>query len=253
MRRALQDDHDLILLDRWPQRVDVGTPVQADITDWRTVRSCLEPHGPIDALIHLAFARTYDELAPEDQSVLHLDVTARGTWIALNEAHRLGAGLCVFASSLSVYGHIDRSAPLDETVDPFTFDSADDYGLSKLLAEDIVHHFVARRGMRGIVLRLAAVHEPGVMERRGTHVDDVAAAFRLALESDIAGFEVFNLTPDNPGWAVSNAKAKLVLGWTPKHTFEDRPELASWNQPPQPPPEAIGPPMGAIGDEAGNG
>jgi nucleoside-diphosphate-sugar epimerase len=204
----------------------------------------------LDAVVHLAFARTYDELTPEENSTLQLDVTVRGTWVVLNEAQRLDASLCVFASSLSVYGHIDLADPLDETVDPFSFDHADDYGLAKLLAETVVRHFVVRRGMRGIVLRLAAVHEPGVMERRGTHIDDVGAAFRLAVQSDLEGFEVFNLAPDNPGWAVSNQKAKSKLGWKPSHVFEDRPDLASWNQAAQPPPDAIGPPLGAIGGEA---
>ncbi len=250
VRRVLSDDHELVLLDRWPQKPDVGVSVQADLTDWRSVRSALEPHAPLDGVVHLAFARTYDELTPEDNAALQLDVTVRGTWVVLNEAERLGATLCVFASSLSVYGHIDLAQPLDETDDPFSFDRADDYGLAKLLAETIVHHFVVRRGMRGIVLRLAAVHEPGVMERRGTHVDDIAAAFRLALERDIHGFEVFNLVPDNPGWAVSNQKARSMLGWKPSHVFERRPDLANWDQPPQPPPDATGPPLGAIGREA---
>ncbi len=249
-RRALANEHELFLLDRWPQRTSVGVPIQADITDWMSVRSALEPHAPFDAVVHLAFARTYDELSSEEQALLQLDVTAKGTWIVLNELIRLGARTCVFTSSFSVYGHRDVAAPLDETVDPFTFENVDDYGLAKTLAEQVVRHFAVRRGMRGIVLRLAAVHEPDVMERRGTHVDDVAEAIRLALLSEIDCYEAINLAPDNPGWGASNEKAKRLLGWSPQHRFEKRPELENWNQPPQPPPDATGPPLDPKGDEA---
>jgi UDP-glucose 4-epimerase len=249
-RDALAADHELLLLDRWPQQQTDGVPIQADITDWRPVRDALEPHGPIDAVVHLAFARTYDELTAEEQAILQFDVTARGTWIVLHEAQRLGAQRCVFASSLSVYGHRDVADALDETDDPFTFTNVDDYGLAKTLAENVVRHFAARRGMRAVVLRLAAVHAPGVMERRGTHVEDVADAIRRSLTFDGEPFDVFNLVPDNPEWGASNTKAKTLLGWHPQHTFDRRPELANWDQPPQPPPDATGPPIGAIGSEA---
>lgn len=248
VRRALAPEHDLVLLDRWPQRTGVGIPVQADVTNWRLVREALEPLAPLDAVVHLAFARAYTELAPEEQALLQFDVTVKGTWIILNEALRLGARLGVFASSLSVFGRIGETA-VDEDTDPFAFTGADDYGLAKTMAECVVRHFAVRRGMRAIVLRLSAVHEPGIMERRGTHVDDIGEGFRLALLADVDGFELVNLVPDNPGSRVSNDKAKRLLGWRPRHTFDKRPDLEDWSQPPQPPPDAVGAPLGAVGRE----
>lgn len=81
------------------------------------------------------------------------------------------------------------------------------------------------------------------MRRRGTHVEDIARAFRLALTAPIDGYEAINLVPDNPGWRWSNEKAKRILGWQPQHRFDTRPELEDWSQPPEPPSDAHGPPL----------
>jgi uronate dehydrogenase len=234
VRRALADEHDLVLLDRRPVP-DVVSSVQVDIRDWRVLRQTLEAHKPLDAIIHLVYAPENLTLASEEQTLRQFDVSVRGTWAVLQEAHRNGASRCVYSSSMSVFGSL-RHGPYFDDSDPWNSSDIDEYGLAKLLGEDVVHWFALTKRMTGISLRLYGVHEPGVMERRGTHADDVGMAFKLALDAKIDSYEAINLTPDNPLLGISNGKAREILGWRPSHTFESPPRLDHWTLIPDEPP-----------------
>jgi nucleoside-diphosphate-sugar epimerase len=240
---ALAGEHDLVLLDRRPLGVAGTSSVQVDVRDWRSVRGALEPFAPVDALVSTVYAPTNFELGAEDNAVRQFDVTVKGTWILLEESARVGAKRFIYISTGNAYGGLRPGRTYTEDVDPLKnpdLDSAWPYGLCKLLAEHTLEQFCHTRGVSGISLRLGSVHAPGVMERRGIHVEDVAAAVRLALVVDTGTYEMMNLTSDTPrAWTVPNAKAKRQLGWEPKHDFEWRPELEDWSQPSDPPPDAL--------------
>jgi nucleoside-diphosphate-sugar epimerase len=241
--RRLAEEHDLVLLDRRP--LDVGLPsVQVDVRDWRKVRAALEPLAPIDAVVSTVYAPTNFDLGQEDNGVRQFDVTVKGTWILLEESHRIGMRRFIYVSTGNAYGGFEDGATYTEDLDPLknpVRDGAWPYGLCKLLAEHMLEQFCHVHGVTGVALRLASVHSPGVMERRGIHVDDIAEAVRLALAADTGAFEVFNLACDSPrgNHSLPNAKAKRVLGWKPQHDFEWKPELENWWQPSDPPPDAL--------------
>lgn len=240
---ALVGEHDVVVLDRRPCDIAGTTSVQVDVRDWRGVRDALGPFAPIDALVSTVYAPTSFDMGAEDNAVRQFDVTVKGTWILLEEAARVGAKRIVYVSTCNAYGGLRPGATYTEEVDPLTnpdIDVAWPYGLTKLLAEHIVQQFCWTHDCTGISLRLGSVHSPGVMERRGIHVEDIASAVRLALVTDTGTYDVVNLTCDTPRLVTApNDKAKRLLGWDPKHDFEFRPELEDWSQPNDPPADAL--------------
>jgi len=232
LSQRLSTEHVLVRLDYRPLPADDIAAVQADLCDWRQIRAALAPHAPLDAVVHLAYAATDPELAWEDQAIQQFEMTVRGTWVTLVEAHRLGARRFLYASSLNVYGDLQHG-PYPEHFDVLRApqrDPADPYGTCKYLAEQLMARFCATRGCSGLAFRLDAVHAPGVMERRGVHVDDIAEAFTRALVVSLDGFDVVNLVADPTRHGAPNEKIQELLGWTPRHVFTHRPDLEDWLQ-----------------------
>lgn len=189
----LAKEHALALLDRRPLHIAGTASMQVDVRDWRSVRGSLRSVAPIDAAVSMVYAPTNLEIGPEDNGVRQFDVTVKGTWILLEECLQAGARRFVYVSTCNAYGGLREGRRYTEDVDPLTNpdrDMAWPYGLCKLLAEHTVEQFCHTHAMTGISLRLGSVHSPGVMERRGIHVDDIADAVRLALAADTGTYEV---------------------------------------------------------------
>jgi nucleoside-diphosphate-sugar epimerase len=140
-----------------------------------------------------------------------------------------------------VYGDLTRGEHLedDNLFANATVDVAEPYGLAKRIAEQLFEYASATRGATGVALRIDSLHVPGIMERRGIHVDDIAKAIHLALTAPLSGFHILNLTADPHRNHAPNDAARALLGWEPDHVFELRPDLEDWTQP-------MSPPLGAL-------
>lgn len=176
----------------------------------------------MDAIVHVAAAANIHAGPPERI----LELNAMGTWRVLEAARLAGVRRVVLCSTDSVMGNtvwqdhlwLPERLPVDED---HPLAPADPYGLSKLMAEQAGRAY-ARRGLRVIALRPVFILFPSMMgEVRARHADpagyrgpcagghapagggflwhhvdprDVAEAVRLALRSEIAGFEAFYLS-----------------------------------------------------------
>lgn len=191
------------------------------------------------------------------------------TYNVFEAAAALGVGRVVYASSMSVLGYPfyhqhfqPKYAPIDEAHPPLPQDS---YALSKYLGEEIAQAFVRRGGLAAISLRLTWVHTPesfrelipplwddpdlaAAAPNLWVYIDtrDVAQAFRLALESELAGHHPFFISAANsfmktptadllrryypqteirPGVTghqsvISSAKAEQMLGFKAHYSWE---------------------------------
>ena len=234
------------------------------VTDYDAFKAAVEG---CDALIHLA---NIAGPTPEDDrpDVFANNITAN--YNAMLIAGQLGLRRLVMASSVCALGYSyahnmvpPAYFPIDEGT-PATPDNS--YGISKILTERMAERMVQRFPFMSIaLLRITMVVEPPMYrlmnlpqyldEERlwahnmATYVDarDSAVAFRLALEADLQGAEVFYICnpdgfsnldtrqmlakyfPNSPlrapigprDAAESSAKAARVLGWTPKHNWRD--------------------------------
>jgi nucleoside-diphosphate-sugar epimerase len=183
-----------------------------------------------DALVHLArirFPYTETGFDPAKQRWEFTDlagdverfkqnVTVTNNVLAAAQACGIRRVVC--GSSLAVYGLYYPTSlllpdylPIDEAHPRLP---QDPYGLTKLVGEQLCDALAARSGAQVASLRLAGVyteaHRPMLLERkkdplvRGTgalwsYIDarDAARACRLALETDFAGHQAFNIcAPD---------------------------------------------------------
>jgi UDP-glucose 4-epimerase len=141
-----------------------------------------------------------------------LDVNVYGTCRVLDAARGKAAAVIV-ASTFEVYGE-PHALPIDEDHPTFPLN---DYGVTKLSAEDHAFAFAEEEHIRVVCLRMPAVYGPGektprllpnsiakvargeapVIEGDGgdlrdfLYVDDAALAFALAAESNVRG--IFNV------------------------------------------------------------
>ena len=181
-----------------------------------------------DAVVHLA--ALVDVAASVSDPFSDFEVNALGTINVLEAARRAGVEKVAYASSAAVYGN-PVALPISEGQQPAPLSP---YGLSKLTAEKYVLLYNQLYGMENTALRLFNVYgegqnanspysgvitkfseaidsnrQPiiygdGEQTRDFVHVDDVAAAFCLALDSH--GFE----TPINIASGTETAVLDLL-------------------------------------------
>ncbi len=208
--------HTVRALDRRAMSPEVraaAEPVYADMTD---ALCLLNAASGCDAIAHLAAIPAPH--APADE-VLRLNVI--GTQNALEAAHAHDIPRVVLTSSVGALGFSFPKHPC--LPDYLPVDIAhprrpqDSYGLSKLMNEESAHAMTRLTGMTTIVLRPPAVWDLDRAKRHGwlqraldntgeerdpslwgyIDVHDQAAAFRLALESDLSGHHVFYTMADD--------------------------------------------------------
>jgi nucleoside-diphosphate-sugar epimerase len=259
--------HEVFGIDVSP-RAGAAVPVHVgDVRDPFTVHRAMDAFGgPPDALVHLA-NHTNSNVAPEE-TVLRENV-AMNTSTMLG-AIRAGTGRIVFISSVQAFlGGINRGfkggpptypdrLPVDERCAARPMNS---YGLSKLMTEQILSHLVDgerfETACSAASLRLPyilneqsfawATDKTGPTDYRWggpevfayIHVDDAAAAVRMAVETEATGHEVFWVAAPDPrpaesvgalvdryysevagaaeakarGSLVDTSKAQRLLGW----------------------------------------
>jgi len=210
--------HTVKALDRRPMPKEVRLVAETVYADMTESLSLLSAAAGCDAIAHIAAIPAPH--APADE-VLRLNVI--GTQNALEAAHAHDIPRVVLTSSVGALGFSFPKHPC--LPDYLPIDTAhprrpqDIYGLSKLMNEESAHAMTRLTGMTTIVLRPPAVWDlehakrhgwlQRALERKGDERDnslwgyidvhDQAAAFRLALESDLSGHHVFYTMADDLG------------------------------------------------------
>lgn len=220
--------------------------------------------GDLDAVIHLA-AISHPKACDGDPAQAFA-VNVNGTYNVLRMALESGAKKVVFASSAHVYDIPPKYLPTDEQ-HPLRLNNT--YTTTKILGEQLCQLFYENHGLSYTVLRLYNAYGPGqgpgyfipdMIEKAKSgrislagsttkdfvHVEDVARAFVLALETPFVGpinigtgvetalggvtaliSTFFDTKIDSvaiSNWTrmcANNSRAKRVLGWEPSITLEE--------------------------------
>lgn len=140
-------------------------------------------------------------------------IRTEGTRNLVAAAKAAGAGRLVAQSIAWAYQPGDT--PYLET-HPLDVEAQGSRGISVGGVVVLEQQVLGAPNLRGTVLRYGQLYGPGTGTDEPTgaspvHVQAAARAALLALESEQHG--IFNITNDNP--AVSNEKAKRLLGWSP--------------------------------------
>lgn len=187
--------------------------VEADIRDYDALRGAFDS-GEFDCIVHLA-ARA--GVRPSlTQPRLYVETNINGTMNLLELARDHGIKQFVFGSSSSVYG-TNEKVPFAED-DPI-FNPISPYAATKAAGELLCHTYSHLHDMRIVCLRFftvygarqrpdLAIHKftklissgqpvplfgDGTTRRDYTHVDDIIAGVRAAIDYDQSKFEIINL------------------------------------------------------------
>ena len=206
-----------------------------DIMDAQAWGRALED---VEAVVHLAGASS------NVPGVFETNVTS--TRLMAQACNDMGVSSIVFASSSCVLGHCDRQGnpPFELDYLPVNEDHplkpCSDYGLSKLVAEQVLHAAARSSGMRVVALRLAfvlledAAHvqawrqfdEPWHVAHLWAYVyvQDCARAFRLAMEASLeTPFQAMYISADDtlsddPTSTLIQRHYPVVCRWTDSPT-----------------------------------
>lgn len=196
--RLLADDYELIGLDLLP---GPRTTVTGSVTERERLFELLRG---VDAVIHTAALHArHRETHSASQFV---DVNVQGTLNLLEAAAANGVRRVVYTSTTSLYGQAmqpqgGQAVWVDEVLTPRPRDI---YDVTKIAAEGLCQISAQGGGPACISLRVSRFFPEPARETavyrayRGLDVRDAAAAHRLALKSELPGYEVFNIAAKSP-------------------------------------------------------
>jgi nucleoside-diphosphate-sugar epimerase len=218
---------------------------ETDILDLGGVRAALAGQ---EALIHLAGID--DGNAPHDKA--YVETNIQGAWNVFHAAEEAGLRKLVVASSTATLGigreRMPDYLPVDEG---HPLRTTGTYGLSKEVIETLARHFVRRGRLNIVCLRPTLIVRPereaailaqlalpdpdseppqgrlgadgvapyGALSATRTYVrsQDAARAFRIALDHDGEGFDVFNVSAaDSIGRVETLERLRAVYGRLPE-------------------------------------
>lgn len=201
-----EQGHSVRIIDIAPPPLGVNAEfVRASVLDLPRLQRLV---AGADAIVHLA--ALVDVNASMQDPFSDFQVNATGTLNVLEAARHSGVEKVAYASSAAVYGN-PQSVPIDEThpTSPLS-----PYGLSKLTAERYVLLYNSLYGMKNTALRMfnvfgrgqsafspysgvitkfadairegkqPIIYGNGEQTRDFVHVDDVSAAFSMALDGN---------------------------------------------------------------------
>ncbi len=230
--------------------LDIKAPSQdlpyfeTDILDLGSVRAALAGQ---DAMIHLAGIDDGNAEADKD----YFETNVQGAWNVLHAAEEAGLRKVVVASSTAALGigrdRMPDYLPVDEG---HPLRTTGTYGLSKEAIETVARHFVRRGRLDIVCLRPTLIVRPereaailaqleladpdsdppdgalgagvapyGALSATRTYVrsKDAARCFRMALDHDGAGFDVFNVSAvDSIGREETLKRLEAVYGRLPE-------------------------------------
>ncbi len=225
---------------------DAAKLLEGDIRD---LEFMVEAFEGCDAIVHLAALPGLVKCRERPEEAASINVY--GTYNVLEAVRRLGIGKVVFCSTAAVYGK-PAEMPVTEGIPlrPLNL-----YGVTKLAGERLMDVFSDNHGIATTSLRFGNVFGVGLFTNYDTvipkfvrmglngegltvygdgsstrdyvHVDDIARALILALESKSNGSEVYNVGGETMEIGVL---AKLIVESLRKSTEE---EVAIINHPPR--------------------
>jgi len=218
--------------------------VEGDIRDAAALDAALSGAGSV---VHLAAAGSV--IGSVADPAANFDVNVLGTFRVLDAARRAGIERVVLASTGgALIG--DAAPPVDERSLPKPISP---YGASKLAGEGYAHAFAKTYGIRTVAIRFGNVYGPwsarktgvlnvffrsihegvpmviygdGSASRDYTHVDDIARAIGLALDSDVPGGTVLHVASGVETTASQLADLCRDAAGAPGHPVEYRPPRA---------------------------
>lgn len=258
VRELLLNGHEAVGVDIRPPEEAVAEFKQADVLD---IESLMKAFEGCDAVIHLAAVPDPGIVSPEEL----FKVNVLGTMHVLEAATRTGVGKFVGASSDDAVGFSFRANeivpdyfPIDEK---HRAEPQEEYGLGKVLMEEMCRSYTSRGGLATICLRTCYVWHPslGRLDRLSdpafgermlwlyVYVLDAARAYRLACEVDnvrnatlwIAAKDAFSAVPTADrlarfypkvpvvgeiapfGSLVDGSLARDLLGFEAKYSWRD--------------------------------
>jgi len=270
VRTLVAAGHEVINVTRRPSRDPVPGAgfVQADTTDMGQVVGALHWRGTVaDAVIHLAALPNVWPVAPSLPTEVWR-INALSVYNVAEACAQLGITKFVETSSVNVHQYMRSGGtiapphwPMDETTPEWVVNA---YGLSKIAGEATARMLHARTGAQAISIRPALVIAPDEYATRIRQIragrpktwlswsysdaEDLAAAYRLAVERERLGCEVFYVVNDEAFTDapieqeiaaayrdagpldigvhgdeadITNAKAKRLLGWKPRHSWHE--------------------------------
>ena len=186
-----------------------------DVTDPSSVMNCFRKYRP-DVVVHLAALK--GNLSSRERPVDFFKVNSIGTLNLLEACRSLRVKRFIFMSSLTVHGKSDVPVDEESPIRPLH-----PYGASKAAGEAFVHAYTSSYGMQSVIFRPNFVVGPilppqpyldnlvydfidevekknsielagnGDFQREWIHVEDVAAAIKLAVLANLPGCETFIL------------------------------------------------------------
>jgi len=159
VKRLLDEGHQVVAMDykegiKTEELRQLGAEVViGSVADKDVVEKCMQG---VDVVQHLAAA--FREL--DVPNTYYHDINVTGTRNVLEAAERQNVKKFIYCSTCGVHGNVDHP-PADETA---PINAADYYQQTKYEAEPVVAEF-AKRGMKTVILRPAAIYGPGDPER----------------------------------------------------------------------------------------
>ena len=156
-RRILNMGHQAWVVDNILTGAEENIPesaifVKLDLSDQESFKSL--PEEKFDAVLHLA-AQSSGAISHE-KPAYDLLTNTLGTLLLLNWCSDKGIKRFIYASSMSVYGRIEKfPVSENECCRPYSF-----YGITKLAAENYINYFKTQ-GMQTTVFRMFNVYGPG--------------------------------------------------------------------------------------------
>jgi nucleoside-diphosphate-sugar epimerase len=209
-----------------------------DITDFNAVQEVFKQHG-VTRVVHTA-AITFIPTAIKEP-MLTFRVNTVGTFNLLEASRLAGVKKFVFISTTSAYGDFQYT-PVDEK---HPLDPKDVYGATKAAADRLAMSYFRTYQLPVVVVRTSSVYGPGDLENRAakafienaltgqpmrlegggtakrefSFVKDVARGVVLALDSEKAVGEAFNIT--GSGAQTVRELAMLIKEFIPGATVEE--------------------------------
>jgi len=142
--REMFPEADFIVSDINSTKLDASNPMHfiADIRDENAMRKIFESF-PIDAIIHLAAAHKDFGIEQDEYFSTNVD----GAKVLCKLATAFNVRKIVFYSSVAIYG--ERDTPTDDHTPP---QPTNDYGKSKLMAEDVLNNWYNQNENRTLII-----------------------------------------------------------------------------------------------------
>lgn len=158
-KRLKHSGDDVLIFDR--ERVDSaskygGLYVRGDVTDYLSLSRAFKSFEP-DVVVHLAgmVSRKECEETPQNALMTNALGTQNVCYLALEHGARV-----VYAGSSEEYGHSFNSKKRVTETTPLGA-ATGIYSLTKRMADEIVHHFASKRGLKATTLRFFMLYGPG--------------------------------------------------------------------------------------------